>query len=128
NRNADNEIVEELSRYKDTNKLRGVFHCFTSDTALARKALDLNFYISFSLILTYPSASRLEEVAKYVPRDRILIETDSPYLPPRNFKEQRNSPSCVKIVAETIAQILNMPFGEIAALTTKNAQNIFRIS
>lgn len=127
NRNADKDILEELSRYSSTGKLKGVFHCFTSpDKDFAKKVLDLNFYISFSAIITYPSASSLIEVIKYIPEDKILIETDSPFLSPQNLRGRRNTPSCVKIMAERLADILDMTLENVAKLTSNNTKELFK--
>lgn len=107
---------------------RGVFHCFTETEAVARAALDLGFYISFSGILTFRNASDLREVARFVPLDRCLIETDSPYLAPVPFRGKTNSPAYVKHVAEQLAQIKGLPVERIAAETTRNFEMLFGIA
>ena len=104
---------------------RGVFHCFTESQAVARAALDLGFYISFSGILTFKTAADLREVAQFVPLDRILIETDSPYLAPVPFRGKTNNPSYVPLVAQQIAALKNVPVEVIADATSRNFDSLF---
>lgn len=106
----------------------GVFHCFTETADVARAALDLGFYISFSGILTFRSAADLREVAKFVPLDRLLIETDSPYLAPVPFRGKTNNPSYVPYVARQIAELRAMPLEEIAAATSANFERLFSVA
>ena len=103
----------------------GVFHCFTETAEVARAALDLGFYISFSGILTFKSAQDLREVAAFVPLDRLLIETDSPYLAPVPFRGKTNNPSYVPYVALQLAALRGVPLEEIAALTSRNFEQLF---
>ncbi len=103
----------------------GVFHCFTEDEAVARQALDLGFYISFSGILTFKSAQSLRDVAAMVPLDRLLIETDSPYLAPMPYRGKTNNPSYVPFVAAQLAQIKQLPVEAIAQATSQNFDNLF---
>jgi TatD DNase family protein len=105
---------------------RGVFHCFTETLAVARAALDLGFLISFSGILTFKNAQDLREVAAFVPMDRMLIETDSPYLAPVPYRGKTNNPSYVPYVAQQIAQIRNCAFEDVAAVTSRNFEQLFR--
>lgn len=104
----------------------GVFHCFTETEAVARAALDLGFYISFSGIVTFKSASDIREVARFVPLDRLLIETDSPYLAPMPHRGKTNNPSYVPLVAQQIAEIRQQTVEEIAAATSHNFEQLFR--
>lgn len=106
----------------------GVMHCFTEDWAVAQQALDLNFYISFSGILTFKSAVDLQETAKKVPLDRMLIETDSPYLAPVPFRGKQNHPALVKHVALALGALRDMTYEDIAQATTANFYRCFRIS
>ena len=106
--------------------LRGVFHCFIGDRAMARDALDLGFYLSFAGPLTFPKNVELREVAAWAPLDRILVETDSPYLTPPPFRGKRNEPRHVALVARGLAEARGMPFDEVAAATTANAIALFR--
>ena len=103
----------------------GVFHCFTETQAVARAALDLGFYISFSGILTFKNAADLREVAAFVPLDRCLIETDSPYLAPVPYRGKTNSPAYVPHVAAQLAQIKNLTLEEVAHATTRNFETLF---
>lgn len=103
----------------------GVFHCFTETAEVARAALDLGFYISFSGILTFKSAQDLRDVARFVPMDRLLIETDSPYLAPVPYRGKTNNPSYVPHVARQLAELRDCPVEEIALVTTKNFDRLF---
>jgi TatD DNase family protein len=105
---------------------RGVFHCFTETTEVARAALDLGFYISFSGILTFRSATDIREVAAFVPLDRMLIETDSPYLAPVPHRGKTNSPAYVPWVAEQIAQIKGLSVADVALATSDNFDTLFK--
>ena len=104
---------------------RGVFHCFTETEAVARAALDMDFYISFSGILTFRSAADLRDVARFVPLDRMLIETDSPYLAPVPHRGKTNNPSYVPHVARQIAEIKALPVEDVAAATSRNFEALF---
>lgn len=104
---------------------RGVFHCFTETEAVARAALDLGFYISFSGILTFRNAADLREVARFVPLDRTLIETDSPYLAPVPYRGKTNNPSYVPHVAQQIADIKGVPVEAVARATSANVDRLF---
>jgi TatD DNase family protein len=103
----------------------GVFHCFTESQQVARAALDLGFYISFSGILTFKTAADLREVAKFVPDDRLLIETDSPYLAPVPFRGKTNNPSYVPYVARLLADLRGGTAEDIGHLTTRNFLSLF---
>jgi TatD DNase family protein len=104
---------------------RGVFHCFTETADVARAALDLGFYISFSGILTFRNAADLREVARFVPVDRILIETDSPYLAPVPHRGKTNNPSYVPHVARQIAEIKGLEVEAVAEATSRNFEQLF---
>ncbi|HEY0823715.1 MAG TPA: TatD family hydrolase [Ramlibacter sp.] len=103
----------------------GVFHCFTETAEVARAALDLGFYVSFSGILTFKSAADLREVAKFVPLDRLLIETDSPYLAPVPYRGKVNNPSYVPFVARQIAELRGMAIEAVAEATSRNFETLF---
>jgi TatD DNase family protein len=104
----------------------GVFHCFTETAAVARAALDLGFYVSFSGILTFRNAEDLREVARFVPLDRLLIETDSPYLAPVPFRGRPNQPAYVPFVARQLAELRNLEPAAIAEITSANFDRLFR--
>jgi len=105
----------------------GVFHCFTEAIDVARAALDLGFYISFSGILTFRNATDLRDVARFVPLDHCLIETDSPYLAPVPFRGKTNNPSLVPHVARALAETKNVSIEEIAHATSANFDRLFRL-
>ena len=104
---------------------RGVFHCFTETESVARAALDLDFYVSFSGILTFKNAGDLRDVARFVPMDRLLIETDSPYLAPVPHRGKTNNPSFLPFVALQIAELKGLPVEAIAAATSANFDRLF---
>jgi TatD DNase family protein len=114
-------ILKEEGRGKST----GVFHCFTETQEVAKAALDMGFYISFSGILTFKTAADLREVAKFVPLDRILIETDSPYLAPVPYRGKTNNPSYVPYVAKLIAELRGESLDTIASATSRNFEQLF---
>jgi TatD DNase family protein len=104
---------------------RGVFHCFTETAEVARAALDLGFYISFSGIVTFRNAEALREVARWVPLDRLLIETDSPYLAPVPFRGKTNQPAYVAHVGQAIATLRGLSAEELARATSRNFEILF---
>lgn len=104
----------------------GVFHCFTESAQVARAALDLGFYISFSGILTFKNAQDLRDVAAFVPLDRLLIETDSPYLAPVPYRGKTNNPSYVPFVAACLAELRHCPVEQIAEITSLNFDTLFK--
>lgn len=107
---------------------RGVFHCFTETAEVARAALDLGFYISFSGILTFRNAQDLREVARWVPMDRLLIETDSPYLAPVPFRGKVNQPAYVPHVAAQLAELKGCSAEEIGRVTSNNFERLFGLA
>jgi TatD DNase family protein len=115
-----------IMREEQAQDIGGVMHCFTESWEVARAALDLNFHISFSGIVTFRNAEALREVAKQVPQDRLLIETDAPYLAPVPFRGKTNEPAYVKHVAECLAMLRATSFEDIAAHTTRNFFGLFR--
>ena len=104
---------------------QGVFHCFTETEAVARAALDLGFYISLSGILTFKNAGDLRDLARFVPLDRLLIETDSPYLAPMPYRGKTNNPSYVPLVAQQIADVRQESLQIIAEATSRNFEQLF---
>lgn len=104
---------------------RGVFHCFTETEAVARAALDLGFYISFSGIVTFRNATDLRDLLRWIPIDRLLIETDSPYLAPVPHRGRTNSPAFVPFVAQQVAEIKGLPVSEVALATSHNFDILF---
>ncbi len=106
----------------------GVLHCFTEDTATARVLLDLGFYISFSGMVTFRKAEELREAARYVPLDRLLVETDSPYLAPVPYRGKENQPAYVRDVADFVAQLKGVSVEQLAAATTANFGQLFHVA
>lgn len=104
----------------------GVLHCFTESWDMAKAALDLGFYISFSGIVTFKNAIELQDVARNVPLDRILVETDSPYLAPTPYRGKPNFPKYTREVAEFVAQLQGVAYEELAAQTTANFHQLFK--
>jgi TatD DNase family protein len=107
--------------------VRGVFHCFIGDQTMARDALDLNFYLSFAGPVTYPRNAELAEVATWAPLDRLLVETDCPYLAPQPVRGKRNEPRFVAYTARFIAERRGLTLDAFAAATTRNAAALFRL-
>ncbi|HYD75583.1 TatD family hydrolase [Ramlibacter sp.] len=119
-------ILKEEGEDGSPGSAGGVFHCFTETAAVARAALDLGFHISFSGILTFRNAADLREVAAFVPEDRLLIETDSPYLAPVPFRGKTNDPSLVVHVARQIAELRGIPVETVGELTSRNFERLFK--
>ena len=113
NRDATADIVDIL-REENAGEVGGVMHCFSGSIEVARQCMDMNFYISFGGPVTFKNAKKPKEVAKEIPLDRLLIETDCPYLTPHPFRGKRNEPSYVKYVAEAIAELKGLSFEEVA--------------
>ncbi len=118
-------ILKEEGETGEAGSAGGVFHCFTETAEVARAALDLGFYISFSGILTFKNAQDLRDVAAFVPLDRMLIETDSPYLAPVPYRGKTNNPSYVPFVAAQIASLRGVPVETIASKTSLNFETLF---
>ncbi|MFY7940419.1 MAG: TatD family hydrolase [Burkholderiaceae bacterium] len=116
---------DTLAILREEGAQNGVFHCFTETMEVARAALDMGFFISFSGILTFKSARDLQEVARFVPLDRCLIETDSPYLAPHPFRGKTNSPAWVPYVAQQVAHLKGCSVGEVAHATSTNFDRLF---
>lgn len=119
------DILKEQGETGGEDSAGGVFHCFTESQEVARAALDLGFYISFSGILTFKTAQDLREVAQFVPEDRLLIETDSPYLAPVPFRGKTNSPAYVPYVAQLLAQLRASTPERVAEITSRNFDQLF---
>ena len=119
-------ILREQGEDGSAGSAGGVFHCFTETAAVARAALDLGFYISFSGILTFKNAQDLRDVAAFVPLDRLLIETDSPYLAPVPYRGKTNNPSYVPHVAAQLALLRKLPLEQIAQVSSHNFETLFK--
>ncbi len=114
-----------ILREEGADAVGGVFHCFTESAEVARAALDLGFHISFSGIVTFKNAAELRDVARWVPLERLLIETDSPYLAPVPHRGKRNQPAYVRFVAEAIAKERGIAVETLAHATSMNFQHLF---
>ncbi len=119
-------ILKEMCEDGSIGAAGGVFHCFTETTLVAKAALDLGFYISFSGILTFKNAQAIRDAAAFVPLDRILIETDSPYLAPSPYRGKTNTPAYVPFVAMELARIKAAPIEQIAQITGDNYFKLFQ--
>ena len=129
-RDADEDtvaILNQACKQRPAGGLWGVVHCFSGDYPLARQFLDMGLYLSFTGVMTFPKAQPLRDVVKKVPLERILIETDCPYLSPVPFRGRRNEPARVVHVAESIARELEKPLEEIDRITTGNTERLFRL-
>ncbi|MCY7681077.1 TatD family hydrolase [Bacillus pumilus] len=127
NRDATEDVVTTLKE-EGAAEVGGIMHCFTGSLEIAKACMDMNFYISFGGPVTFKNAKKPKEVVKDIPSDRLLIETDCPYLTPAPFRGKRNEPSYVKYIAEQIAELREISFEELAELTTKNAKKVFGIN
>lgn len=123
-RDARDDTIAVM-RAENAQRGRGVMHCFTETLEMAKAALDLDFYISFSGIITFKNAQEIREVCQYVPMDRILIETDSPYLAPVPYRGKVNRPCYVQYVAEQVADVKDLTTEEVAEITTQNFYRLF---
>ncbi|MBE8232097.1 MAG: TatD family hydrolase [Endozoicomonadaceae bacterium] len=126
-REAKQDTIKILTE-EGAEEVGGVLHCFTEDWTMAKQALDLNFYISFSGIVTFKNAAQVQEVAKKVPDNRYLIETDSPYLAPVPFRGKTNYPIYVRHVAEQLSNLRNSPLKQIAEQSSRNFHQLFTVS
>jgi len=124
-RDAYGQLYKEIKQYKG--EILGVVHCFMGNWEQAEKFLDLGLYISFTGNLTYKNNNVLREIAKKVPAERILTETDAPYLPPEPYRGERNEPIYVKMVASTLASLKGWSLKKAANITASNAKNLFKI-
>ncbi len=121
------EDIMDIIKNEDAQKVGGVLHCFSGSVEMARELLRLNFYISVGGTVTFKNAKKVIDVVKYVPLDRLLIETDCPYLTPEPYRGKRNDSGYIRLVAEKIAAIKGISFEEIAGVTMSNAKKLFRI-
>lgn len=127
NRDAHQDVISILREEKAAD-VGGIMHCFSGSWETAKLALDMNFYISFGGPLTFKNAKQPKEVAAKVPLDRLLIETDSPYLTPHPFRGKRNESGYVRYVCEEMANIRGLSYEEMAEITSENARRLFRLN
>ncbi|MGE7907848.1 TatD family hydrolase [Peribacillus sp. NPDC094092] len=127
NREATADIVNILKE-EEASRVGGIMHCFSGSAETALECINMNFYISLGGPVTFKNAKKPKEVAAAVPLDRLLIETDCPYLAPHPYRGKRNEPSYVKLVAEQIAEIKQLTLEEVSQATTENAKKLFGIN
>ncbi|APC46741.1 TatD family hydrolase [Virgibacillus halodenitrificans] len=127
NREATEDIVKILQE-ENAKEVGGIMHCYNDSVDYVQACLDMNFYISLGGPVTFKNAPLPKEVAAQVPLDRLLIETDAPFLAPHPNRGKRNEPAYVKLVAEKIAEIRGISFEEVGKITTENARNLFKIN
>lgn len=127
NRDAHQDIVDILKEEK-ASEIGGVMHCFSGSWEIAEQCLDMNFYISFGGPVTFKNAKQPKEVLSKVPLDRLLIETDAPYLTPHPYRGKRNETGYVRLVAEAAAEIKGLNMEEMSKITTENACRLFQFS
>ncbi len=124
-RSADDDMATILRDETGKGAFPFILHCFSSGEALAKTGIELGGYVSFSGILTFPKSTELRDIAKGLPLDRLLVETDAPYLAPKPWRGKRNEPSYVVNTAEVLAETKGVSFEEIARITTENAFRVF---
>jgi len=124
-REAEADVVKALRAERANGPLRAVMHSFSGDAATAAACLEMGLYVSFAGMVTYPNAQNLRDIAKEVPLDRLLVETDSPYLAPQPVRGKRNEPAFVAHTAALLAQVKGVSVAEIEAHTTRNAKALF---
>lgn len=126
NRDATADIVEILKE-ENAGEVGGIMHCYSGSVETALECIGMNFYISLGGPVTFKNAKKPKEVAESIPLDRLLVETDCPYLTPHPYRGNRNEPAYVKLIAEEIAGLKGLSFEEIAEATTQNAKKLFGI-
>ena len=124
-RSADEDMAEILKAESGKGAFPFILHCFSSGADLARTGVELGGYVSFSGILTFPKSEEIREIAKTVPLERLLVETDAPYLAPKRWRGKRNEPSYVVNTAEVLAEVHGVSYAEMAEITTENAFCVF---
>nr|WP_204330387.1 TatD family hydrolase [Rhizobium phaseoli] len=124
-RSADEDMAAMLTEETGKGAFPFILHCFSAGPELARTGVELGGYVSFSGILTFPKSEELREIAKTIPRDRLLVETDAPYLAPKRWRGKRNEPSYVVNTAEVLAETIGLSYADVARITTENALRLF---
>lgn len=124
-REAHSDVLKTLSEFQ--NKIEGVMHCFSGSKEIAAQSIANGFYISFAGNITFPNAARLHEIAAALELDKILVETDCPWLAPQKIRGKRNEPAFLTYTAEKIANLKNIPLEKVAKATTQNANDIFTL-
>lgn len=125
-RDANCEVLAILETMR-TETMRGVIHCFSEDLAFAKRAIELNFVLGIGGPLTYPKNEELRRVFKEIPLEKIVLETDAPFLPPQAIRGKRNSPASIKLIAQYLAELRGISVEDVAATTTQTARTLFRL-
>lgn len=125
-REAENDTINTLEEHMKIAPFPALIHCFTASKDFARQVLDLGLYISISGIITFKNAIDLQDIVKYIPANRLLVETDAPYLAPVPYRGKTNEPSYTRNILEYIAQLKNIPYEEMAEITTRNFFDLFK--
>src|SRR5699024_10743839 len=126
NREATSDVIQILQE-ENAAEIGGVMHCYSGLAEDVQACLDMNFYISLGGPVTFKNGKEAKKVAEMIPLDRLLIETDAPFLAPHPYRGKRNEPAYVKLVAEEIAHLRNLTYEELATMTTENAKRIFKV-
>jgi TatD DNase family protein len=130
-RRAHEELLQVLTRWRGRqgagDSPRGIIHCFSGDAGLAQRYLELGFFISLAGPVTYPSSRGMMDLVQRLPLDRLILETDSPYLPPQRYRGQRNEPAYLPIIARRIAEIRGITVESLAENTTQNTLHLFQL-
>ncbi len=126
-RDADEQTYQILAHYQGEKNLRGTIHCFSSDEKYAQKYIDLGFVLGFGGTVTYPKNNTLRNVAKMVPLEKIILETDAPFLPPQTLRGKKNAPANIKIIAEFIAELRGENFETVAQITSQTSKQLFEL-
>ena len=124
-RSAESDTIKILKNLNEENKVKGLIHCFTSTKEVAEAALNQGFYISLAGIITFKNAKDIVDIVNYIPLNRLLVETDSPYLSPMPYRGKRNEPSYVKYTLQKLAEIKNISYEKMAKVTTENFFKLF---
>ena len=124
-RDADEQTYQALAQYKNEKNFRGTIHCFSSNEIYAEKYLDLGFVLGFGGTITYPKNETLRNVVKMIPSEKIVLETDSPFLPPQSMRGKKNNPANIKIIAEFIAELRQEDFTTFAQITDQTSRQLF---
>jgi TatD DNase family protein len=125
-RDARDETLEQLLMYKN-DPLRGIIHCFSEDAAFMRELKHLNFFMGIGGTITYPKNEILREAVRDIPLEKIVLETDAPFLPPQYMRGKQNNPAQIMIIADYLAQLLKTDVAHVAAITSQNAITLFRL-
>ena len=126
-RDAYGDCLEVLKKNKEFLKYGGTLHCYGGSKEMAEEFVKLGLYISIGGVSTFKNAEKIKEVAKYIPLEKLLLETDCPYLTPHPYRGKRNAPSFIPVIAENLANLKGISIEEVRKVTTENARRLFRV-